>query len=333
MKCLVRPAPRVAAVVTTGLVGWWIWAGIVGPPGLAAGADPSIVPPQPTQPQMVRDQLFFAGRETPGGPPTIVALVVQRQRQRQGQGLGLPNEGAVVEAKAFIDGRGEWRTPFWGQVTLDAWPGDDLYAAVDAWTQAGDRSQPRLTVSYDDHALAVKVRTQSRRLEIDAGALVDAGSGWDPHGTVTWRAGAATAWLDGHALEGVCVWERLVDGQSAPHFGQFEMWLMAPAAGGLVLARAQRPVAKARSALRISPTGAASRTPFAAAVLSGQLDPESGFSLPQSWQVGAERLTRRGGQIGRGQSPSGGPAAYDISVASVSETGTHALVFHLRDSK
>ena len=271
---------------------------------------------------MARDQLFFVGRDP---DPLLLTLVFQRHRR---------GEGAALEAKAFTAFRGAWMTPFWERVELETWPGDGLDHALTAWQQARTGGDLRLSWSDDDAGLRVLLRGRSTAVELTAEALSPAGTGEDPHGPLSWRAGPAVAKVDGREIRGLLVAERLTEGRvPEPTFGRFELWLLAAADGGLLLGRRTLSEPGPGAALRVAPDGAALIEPFEPSAGATRVDPDSGFALPTRWRLTDLELHRRGGEGGRGVRPDGGPAVYDVSYASSPADGTEALILHLHDEQ
>lgn len=260
---------------------------------------------------LVRDQVFFAG------DGVLIAAILQREP-----------DVSVVETKLFTVWQGRWQAPSWERVEVATRPEDGPEAAVRAWQAAGGSRGLRLAWSSVGGGLRVGVRTPSAALVLDAPALVDAGGGDDPHGPVIWRAGRATLTVDSREIPGVAVWEHLADAPVPhPRFGDFEMWVVAPAGGGLTLGRARRGVVGA--ALHVAAGGLAVTAPFEVRGLETRRDEQTGFTLPGAWVVDGAAFARTGGEAGHGVAPGGGPAVYDVSAAAGG--GGTALVFHLRD--
>ena len=269
-----------------------------------------------------RDQLFFVGRI--GREPVLLAIVLQRRADPV---------GAVVEAKAFLSWRGRWRTPFYEQVRLPAWPGGGLKRAIDAW-RLGRGQAGKLRVAWREtkSGFELRMRRPSGGIRLSAHALRHAGTGSDPHGTVRWRTGPGEVVVNGKTVAGVVIAEELsVVRQPWPTFGRFEMWLHAPPGGGAVLARCRLEgrVCSGR-ALRLDAAGASANARFRADVLQSRPDAPTHFHVPIAWRVGEVEMTRADGEAGRGTAPGGGPALYEIgAVGAIS--GDAALVFHLQD--
>lgn len=262
---------------------------------------------------MCRDQVFFAGEGV------VLALVLQRERR---------GGAAAVEAKGFLALDGRWVSPFWERLELPGWPGDGLEEALDAWRAAGGGRRLRLEGQAAE-GLSLALRTPSARLALALPRPGEAGSGEGPHGPLSWRSGRADLELDGRLLRGVAAWERLVGGEPAPRFGRFELWALAPSAGGLVLGRRWLDRLEG-AALVVDAGGAGAPAGFESEVLETRADPETGFALPVRWRVEGAALSRAAGQTSRGLAPGGGPAIYDIGLAV--GQGVSALVFHLQDA-
>lgn len=281
---------------------------------------------RPATADMARDQLFFVGHDP---EPVLLAVVLQRTSE---------GEGAVIEAKSFLAWRGKWRTPFWERVRVPRWPGRSVAQAIGAWRESrGGSEKLRVRWRSDPKGFELRLRRRSGALILRARGLAPAGGGEDPHGRVTWRSGAGTLTVNGREVQGVVAAESLAEVRAAwPRFGRFEMWLQAPASGGLVLGRTALSGARGEGrALVVGPSGA-SRVPFAVRVRATRSDAQTGFALPTAW--GLERpaaavLERTGGELGRGEGAGGGPAVYDISLATDSDGKAAALVFHLQDAK
>ena len=275
-----------------------------------------------TSPSFARDQLVFAAVAP---EPVVTVLVVQRS---EGE------EGVTLEAKAFVAWRGRWQTPFYERLSLPAWPGERLDSALAAWRDAPAAAPKRLRWTSGDEGLALAIRRPEGALVLVAGSMAPAGGTEDPHGRVTWRAGAATLTLNGRTFEGHAAHERLEPPAVAwPSFGRFEMWVLAPEAGGLVLGRAWLG-SRRGEALVVDAGGRAAVAAFSVEPLETSHDPETGFALPVRWRVaqGAEGvLTRGDGARARGSGAQGGPAVYDIGVALEDGGGALAVVLHLQD--
>lgn len=276
-------------------------------------------PEAPSSP-MARDQLFFVGQDP---DPLLLALVFQRHRR---------GDGASMEAKAFTAWKGEWVTPFWERVDLDAWPGDGIGPALTAWQGARAATNLRISWSDDDAGLRVKLRGRSAALELAADALPQVATGEGPHGPLSWRAGPAIAQVDGREVRGLLVAERLTEGRvPEPLFGRFEMWLLAPADGGLVLGRRTLSERGSGRALGVGPDGAVTLEAFDPVEVEHRLDAATGFELPIRWRLDGIELGRRDGEAGRGTRPDGGVAVYDVCHARHDDGQPEALVFHLQD--
>ncbi len=274
--------------------------------------------PEPSSP-MARDQLFFVGHDP---DPLLLALVFQRHRAAP---------GASLEAKAFAAWKGEWVTPFWERVEVAAWPGDGLEPALTAWQEARSAANLRLSWSDAEAGLQVKLRGRSAAIELSAETLAEAGVGEGPHGPLAWRAGPGLARVDGREVRGLLVAERLVEGRvPEPVFGRFELWLLGDG-GDLVLGRRTLSDPGPGRALRVAPDGRALLEDFEPRTHRTRADPETGFALPTSWSLGPRRFERRGGELGRGLRPGGGPAVYDVSHAVEDAGAASALVLHLQD--
>jgi len=268
---------------------------------------------------MARQQLFFVGFH---GDPLLV-VVLQRQS-------GGPT--TELEAKAFLVWDGTWRPPFWERVEVDAWP-DDLHAAVDAWQHARTGQALRLEWEAEGEGLRVALRSPSTSVEVEAPVLDDAGTGLDPHGPVAWRSGRGVLRINDAERVGTVVVEDLIgDADPRPWFGAFEMWLLSPEQGTLVLGRRHLSTEEPGASLRVPWNGAiAVGEPFPVQVLDDRPDPSTGFSLPDRWAL-ADGLVlfRVVGQTTRGRAPDDSPAVYDISQAAA-DGPARALVFHLQD--
>ena len=298
-------------------------------PGLARPRQIAAKPARPLPPTMSRHQLFFAGTDP---EPIIVALILKRIRD---------DTGNLVEAKAFVAWNGRWQTPFWERKKVDSWPAASLTALATAWQRASGTRQPRLKVSEGGRRLELAIRRKQGGLQIDARRLSAVGVGVDPHGPIRWRAGPARLTINGKRFRGRLVVEHLARATTPwPRFGRFEMWLHSRADGGLLFGRvAITGVEGKGEALSISAAGTAKVLPFEVASASTRRDDKTGFSLPIGWQIGAPKpglMRRVAGEVGRGESPDGGPALYDVSLAvgdGGPVTGGQALVFHLQDAK
>ena len=258
-----------------------------------------------------------------------MALVVQRASVAA---------GARLEAKAFMAWRGRWQPVFYErlEVTDVAGPGDGLAAALEAWRDAPSARPKRLSWTLTADDLTLSVRRPTGALRISATELRDAGVSTDPHGRVTWRVGPATLEVNGRRFDGHVVTERLLPPTAAwPSFGRFEMWVVSPEDGGLLLARAHlHEDVGDGEALLVTPGGAAGTTPFAVEILEARRDATTGFARPTRWRLSlaaAGPLVRAGGDLARGVTPRGDPAVYDIGLAVEADGGAEALVFHLQD--
>jgi len=262
--------------------------------------------------------VVFVGQD----PDVVLLVVLQRERDAN---------GAVAEAKAFIGWEGGWRAPYWERVALGRWPGTDPSAAVASWQEAGGGQGLRLDWrSSGRHDLELKLRTPSQALRLESSRLEPAPGGRGPHGDLERRAGRGLLWVGEEPVAGVVVWEQLTgDTTARPTFGVFEMWVLAPEGGGLVWGRDTLGDTTPGSALRVSRDGEAAVTDFTVAVAETRSDAVSGQELPLAWSVEGLVLRRVGGELGRGTSPTGGPAVYDVSLAG--GEGGQGLVFHLVD--
>ena len=271
---------------------------------------------------MARDQLFFVA-QTP--EPVLLALIVQRTREPLGPSV-------MLEVKAFLVARGRVQSLFWERVALDAWPGEDLRDALAAWQKQRRGPGLRLGFAVDTTGLSVSVRQPSGGFALQAHDLHAIGTLADPHGEVSLRAGVGSLEVNGKQWQGPVLAERLAPGGLAwPHFGRFEMWLAAPNDGTLWLGRTDLRAGIGQAAV-VALGRPARIQAFHVQVAKMHRDATTGFDLPDAWQVALEApaaLTRSGGQAGRGEAPGGGPAVYDISVASGPQAT--ALVFHLQD--
>ncbi len=271
---------------------------------------------------MARDQLFFTAQLP---EPVLLALIVQRTRAPQGS-------GALLEVKAFLVARDRLQSLFWEQVALDAWPGADLQTVLTAWQQQRRGPGLRLTFAVADPTLQLSVRQPSGGFALETMNLQDFSTIADPHGATRVRAGTGSLEVNGKRWQGPVLAEQLAAGSQAwPQFGQFEMWLAAAADGALWLGRTDLRAGTGQAVV-LAPGQPPRVQRFTPQVTQTRPDAPSGFALPQAWRVTLEKpsdLQRRDGQPSRGTAPSGGPAVYDISVAS--GQGTTALVFHLQD--
>jgi hypothetical protein len=222
-----------------------------------------------------------------------------------------------------------------------SWPGPrsgDVLRALRASAAGGS-----LRLAWGDSGSRLRVSARlpgGPEIALDSGPLVPAGSGWDPHGSVDWRAGRATLRSQvGAALPGIAIAERLLDGAEAhPAFGSFEMWLLADGNGGLLLGRKRLEPPSPGEALRVESGAPPTRIPFAVDRIPAAVerDAATGFVLPRGWRIRAGtdldlELRRTGGEAGRGRDPRGGPAVYDVSFAHEAGGTASGLVFHLAD--
>lgn len=284
--------------------------------GLGCSGPAPVAPRVEVKPPVIaREQLFFVGQDDHG--PVLAALVLQREPR---------GAGAVVELKGFVVAGGALRAPFYERAELAAWPGDGVSQVLGAWKQ--ERSGEPVRVGWEDlgDALVVGLRSPAGSLQLTLGGLRPAGSGGGPHGPLSWRAGVGSLVLDGAQIRGVGVVERLRGDTATPAFGEFEMWLLAPGGGGLVLGR--QAAGQAGTALRVDRLGGAELGGFEAAVAERR--GWEGWPLPTAWRVGGRSLTRVGEpQPVLGRAAGGGEAVYDIGLAR-GEAGV-GLVFHLAD--
>ncbi len=310
--------PRLLAAVVLSFV---VGCGSSEPPPVA---EPTwtVATPAPAAPAIAREQLFFSGRSDDG--PVLAALVLQREPRPR---------GAVVETKGFVVVDGTLRTPFFERTELGSWPGEEVGPALDAWRAARVGEPLRMSWSDGGGRLTTSIRSASRTLTMHFEALAPAGEGTGPHGPLSWQAGRATLSLDGQEFRGVGVVERLRGDVARPAFGRFEMWLLAPQAGRLVLGR--KTFGASGSALRVDPVGQASTGPFDVEIVGARAHEPTGWELPVAWRLpedGALELRRaESGAPVTGQSADGGTAVYDIGPASSAGGGAAALVFHLQD--
>ncbi len=298
---------------------------------VASSASPAT--PAPESAEMVRDQLVFSSHE----PDHVVALLVL-QRTRAGA-------GASLELKALSASPEGWAPPTWVKTRLPRWPGEELGATLRAWSRATASGasplgalEPRVEATTSATSLSLSVRDRSGRLSLEASHLVAAGGGSDPHGPVTWRTGEGLLIVSGKELRGLVVVEHLGGGARAwPSFGAFEMWIVRPAGGGLLLGRhggaaaPATPPAPFGEALWLPPTGPPEPRAFRTQTLATRPDAASGFALPIHWRLEAATYRRVGGELSRGQAPSGGPQLYDLSAAREVDGEGVALVLHLED--
>ncbi len=249
-----------------------------------------------------------------------MVLVIQAERGG--------SDGPSLEAKCFLSWSAEWRMPFWERVSLETWAEPDLGAAFAAWTAAHEGAPLRATLDEQDGALELSLRTRDGGLALTSTGLIAVGEGVDPHGEVRWSAGSGALIVNGARVDGTVVVEQLGPGaEPHPRFGEFEMWWLRWADSTVELGR-HHPGRPGGQALRIGPTGAALQ-PFAAATTASRIDDVSGYALPVAWTVQGTPVARTGGELGRGHSPDGAPAVFDISHAS--GDGVSGLVFHLQD--
>jgi len=271
---------------------------------------------------MARQQLYFVGFH---GDPLMVVVF---QRQTNGRITEL-------EAKAFLAWDGAWRPPFWERVEVDAWPGDDLQTAVDAWQGARTGQALRLDWRDDGEGLHVSLRSPSTSVVVEAPVLQDSGGGFDPHGPVTWRSGRGVLRINDVERVGTVVVERLAgEVDPRPWFGVFEMWVLSPEQGTLVLGRRHLSREGDGEALRVRWHGPTYDVePFRVELLAARPDEPTGFALPARWSVASDDLvlSRMAGQTTHGRAPDDSPAAYDISLAADPDGPARALVFHLQD--
>jgi hypothetical protein len=271
---------------------------------------------------MARHQLFFVGFH---GDPLLVVVF---QRQTDGRTTEL-------EAKAFLAWDGAWRPPFWERVEVDAWPGDDLQTAVDAWQRV--RTGQALRLEWDDEGewLRVLLRSPSTSVEVEVPTLRDAGAGLDPHGPVSWQSGRGVLRINEAERVGMVVVEHLAgEVEPRPWFGAYEMWVLSPEQGTLVLGRRHLSRDGPGESLRVGWHGAVSAGgPFGVQVVADRPDESTGFALPDRWEIAPDGpvLSRVAGQTTRGRAPDDGPAVYDISLAAEPDGTARALVFHLQD--
>ncbi len=296
--------------------------GCSGPKGAPADVSPAITPPEP--PEIAREQLFFSGHDEDG--PVLAALILQREPR---------GAGAVLEAKGFVAMGGVLHSPFYERAELPLWPGDDMPAALDAWRTARTGAPMRIEWGGAE-GVGAMIRTKGASLEVRLREPAPAGETHGPHGPVSWVAGPATLTVDGKEVTGVGVVETLRGSVANPAFGRFEMWLLAPSPGALVLGRVTLGGSEPGSALRVDPSGRGGLGRFEVQVTGTQRHEPTGFDLPTAWALRAEGglvLTRVGEAAPVvGRAPTGGPAVYDIGLARSEDGAAAALVFHLQDA-
>lgn len=279
-------------------------------------------PAPPQHAEMARDQIFFAA-QTP--EPVLLALILQRTRT--------PTEPTTaLEVKAFLVARNRLQSLFWERVSLDTWPGDDLDAVLTAWQAQRKGPALRLDFAVQPTTLDVSVRQPSGGFALHATRLSPLGKMTDPHGMVSLRAGSAALEVNGETWHGPVLAEQLApESQAWPTYGQFEMWLAAAPDGALWLGRNDLMHHSGQAA--VVPLAQPARlAAFPVAVTRSRVDVPTGFALPNAWNIALEApvaLVRQTGEPSRGHAPNGGPAVYDISVATGPQTT--ALVFHLQD--
>ncbi len=303
------------------LLALFIGMGCAGPAPKGAPPDQSPTATKPEPPAIAREQLFFSGQDEDG--PVLAALILQREPR---------TSGAVLEAKGFVALGGVLRSPFYERAELPAWPGDDVPAALEAWRSV--RTGPPMRIEWAGaEGLGAMIRTKGASLEVRLRDPAPAGKAPGPHGPVSWVAGPATLTVDGKEVTGVGVVETLRGSVATPAFGCFEMWLLAPTPGSLVLGRAT--LGAQGTSLRVDSEGRGGPGPFAVQVTGAQKHEPTGFSLPTAWTLPGDDLALN--RIGRfdpvvGKTASGGPAVYDIGLARSEDGGAAALVFHLQDA-
>ncbi len=263
-------------------------------------------PPEPTG-VLLRDQVFFASDDG----SLVLTLVVQREKR---------DAKALIEVKTFAVLDRSWQSPLYETVQLERWPGSGAGAALEAWAE--ERPGPPLRLSWEEGVgLRAELRSAAGLLRLDLPELEATGEGEDPHGPLRWRAGRGSATLDDRSFEGVAIHE-LLDGQTAiPSFGRFELWVLRPPGGGLVLGRASLP--EPGRALVVDPSGDSSMADF-------QVEPGDTDPLSWSLRVGEElaSLAWLEGSESEGLGPDGQPARYAIGHV---EGDGRGLVFHLED--
>jgi len=284
--------------------------------------------PKKKPPPLARNQLFFVGWPPNATAPMLVALTIQREPLESGR--------ALLEAKAFMSRQGRWQSPFYQQVELDQWPGPGLTEALEAYQGSG--AALRLTLEDPGDVVSLSMRSKSSRLQLESEGLsavsADSDTATDPHGSLSWRAGLARLLAAGESVSGLLLVEQLDKPQvRLPGFGRYEMWLLAPTDGSLVLGRCK--LGTPGQAVRVSPSGEAQQERFTVYVLTSREDTKSDYALPSVWRISygnsVLELQRRDGSLGRGRGPKGQPAVYDISLATQTEGKASALVFHLQD--
>jgi hypothetical protein len=289
------------------------------PTGAPTDVSPAVTPAEP--PAIAREQLFFSGRDE--GGPVLAALILQREPRPA---------GAVLEAKGFVALGGVLRSPFYERAELPSWPGDEVPAALEAWRSARTGAPMRIEWGGAE-GLGAMVRTPGAALEIRLREATPAGETLGPHGSVSWSAGPATLTVDGKEISGVGAVETLRGSIANPVFGRFEMWLLAPTPGSLVLGRVR--FGKQGTSLRVDSKGRGGPGHFDVLVTGQQRHEPTGFDLPTAWTLPGDGLAlTRSGRFDPvvGRSPSGGPAVYDIGLARSEDGGAAALVFHLQDA-
>ncbi len=263
--------PRLAIAVAAGIVavglgamGWWCAPRAVetdpprspqNPTAVARSPAPTSSPTTSQAPPLARDQLFFVGWPPKATAPILVALTVQREP--------LPSGRALLEVKAFMSRQGRWQSPFYQQVELARWPGPGLKEALESYQSSG--AAPRLSLEDPGDVLSLSMRSTSSKLVLESEGLsavvADEAAALDPHGTLSWRAGRATLRANGKPLGGLLLVERLSKPQvRLPRFGRYEMWLLAPADGSLVLGRCK--LGSPGQAVHLSPSGEAQQERF-----------------------------------------------------------------------
>lgn len=295
---------------------------------LLLGCGPQAPEPEPEPveettapaPAIAREQLFFSGRSDDG--PVLATLVLQREPRRT---------GALIEAKGFVSMAGAWRAPFFQRVELRDWPGVEVSSALEAWRGAPGGAALRIEWEDDGDALTASARSRGASVQLSFAGLAAAGGEVGPHGPLSWRAGRATLSLDGAEVSGVGVVESLRGEIAEPRFGRFEMWLLAPTAGSLVLGRRTLDSRAAGFALRVDSVGRAELGEFDVTVVSGRTHEATGFELPTSWRLplDGDLVVSRG--EGQGSATVGVSAVYDIGPASSADGRSQGLVFHLQD--
>lgn len=280
--------------------------------------------PAAEPPAIAREQLFFAGHDADG--PVLAALILQREPR---------GDGAWLEAKGFVAMGGELKTPFYERAELTAWPGDDVPSALEAWRAA--RTGAPMRIRWEEQVgLTASVRTAGAALKLTVHEPSPAGASAGPHGSIRWRASTATLEVDGKKITGVGAVETLRGTIANPAFGRFEMWVVAPSDGSLVLGRVTLGGTGEGTALRVNRQGRGDPEGFAVAVTGQRKHEPTGFEVPTAWTLGGPgglTLSRVGGnEPVVGQTASGGPAVYDIGLATSEDGRAAALVFHLQDA-